>query len=324
MGAHKGGMIMMVHAENGDALANLISHNLDAGNTDPKFHALSRPAITEGEATNRACVFSAITQCPLYVVHMTCEESIEALKAHRAKGAPVMGETCVSYLFKTAEDLAAPGFEGAKFVCSPPPRTVHDQQVLWKSLQDGTLQTVATDHCNFWYEGGVGPWKEWMESHPKGDWVEYEAQDPTYRRPGKEMGKGNFAKIPNGMPGIEDRMVVLWEHGVNKGRLTPSELVQLCCTNPAKIFGCYPKKGTLSVGSDADIVVWDPTLQHTISVETTHMKTDYNIFEGMQCTGKPSQVFVRGRKVVDGDTWLGANGQGRFVPRKAHNPVVSK
>ncbi len=199
---------------------------------------------------------------------------------------------------------------------------MEDHEVLWKALQDGTLQAVSTDHCDFWYKGGVGPWQEWMDTHPDGDWVEYEAQDPYYRRPGKEMGKEGFHKIPNGMPGLEDRMMVGWHHSVNEGRLNPNRFVELHSTNPAKIFGMYPKKGTLAVGSDADILVWDPDKEHVISVETTHMRVDYSVYEGMLVRGAPVKVYLRGKKVVDGERWLGAKGAGRYVHRKAHAPVL--
>ncbi|MEL6272302.1 MAG: dihydropyrimidinase [Chloroflexota bacterium] len=321
--AAENGMIVMVHAENGDVEALLTPKLLAEGKTDPVWHASSRPPEIEGEATNRAVTMSGMTGCPLYVVHMTCEPAIEALRRGRQAGYPVMGETCVQYFFLTVEDhLGAPGFEGAKYVCSPPIRTTHDHGVLWRAVQDGTLQHISTDHCDFWFEGGVGPWQEWMDTHPNGDWPEYEAQDPTYRRPGKELGKGNFAKIPNGMPGLEDRMMVTWEHGVNSGRLSPTKFVELMCTNPAKIFGMYPKKGTIAIGSDADLVVWDPEAEHTISAETHHMRVDYNVYEGMTVKGKPAQVWQRGKKLVDGDEWLGENGQGQFVSRKPNAPVL--
>ncbi len=317
------GMIVMVHAENGDVEAALTPALLAEGKTDPKWHASSRPPEIEGEATNRAVTMAGLTGCPLYVVHMTCEPAIEALRRGRALGYPVMGEICVQYFFLTVDEhLAAPGFEGSKYVCSPPIRTKHDQGVLWQAVRDGTLQAVSTDHCDFWYDGGKGPWEEWLNSHPNGDWVEYEVQDPSYRRPGKELGKGNFAKIPNGMPGLEDRMMVMWEHGVNHGRISPSRFVELNATNPAKIFGMYPKKGTIAVGSDADILVWDPNKEHIMSVETSHMRVDYNVYEGMPVKGKPVQVYVRGRKVVDGDAWLGENGYGQFIRRSPHAPVL--
>ncbi len=321
--AAKHGMIVMVHAENGDVEALLRPQLLAEGKTDPKYHANSRPPEIEGEATNRAVVMAGMTGCPLYVVHMTCEPAIQAMARGRALGYPVMGETCTQYLFLTVEEhLAAPGFEGAKYVCSPPIRTKHDQEVLWKALQNGTLQAVSTDHCDFWYEGGVGPWQEWQEKHKGMDWIGYEAQNPSYRRPGKELGKGNFAKIPNGMPGLEDRMMVGWHHGVNGGRFSASRFVELHCTNPAKIFGMYPKKGTIAVGADADIVVWDPDKEHTISASTHHMRVDYNVYEGMKVRGVPEKVYLRGKKVVDGNQWTGEKGKGQFIHRKPHAPVV--
>lgn len=317
------GMIVMVHAENGDVEAQLTPALLAEGKTDPKYHAASRPPEIEGEATNRAVVMSGLTGCPLYVVHMTCEPSIDALRRGRALGYPVMGETCSQYFFVTVEEhMALPGFEGSKYVCSPPIRTKHDQEVLWRAVRDGTLQVVSTDHCDFWYEGGVGPWQEWGEAHNGGQWAAFEAQDPSYRRPGKELGLGNFAKIPNGLPGIEDRMMVMWEGGVNGGKISPSRFVELNCTNPARIFGMYPRKGTIAVGSDADIVVWDPNQKHTISADTHHMRCDYNIYEGMEVTGVPVMVFQRGVKLVDGDQWYGSNGSGQFIAREAHAPVI--
>lgn len=320
--AAKHGMIVMVHAENGDVEAQLTPQLVAAGKTDPKYHASSRPPEIEGEATNRAVMMAGLTGCSLYVVHMTCEPSIQALQRGRALGYPVMGETCTQYLFLTVEEhLAAPGFEGAKFVCSPPIRTKHDQEVLWKALRDSTLQIVSTDHCDFWYEGGKGPWQEWHQKQG-GNWVGFEAQDPSYRRPGKELGKGNFAKIPNGMPGLEDRMMVMWHHGVNGGRFSPNRFVELNCTNPARIFGMYPRKGTIAVGADADIVVWDPNKEHTISAKTHHMRVDYNVYEGMRVRGVPVQVYLRGRKIVDGDKWVGEKGKGQFIPRSPHAPVL--
>ena len=197
------GMIVMVHAENGDIEAALTPALLAEGKTDPVYHASSRPPEIEGEATNRAVVMSGMTGCPLYVVHMTCEPSIEALRRGRALGYPVMGETCVQYFFLTVDDhMALPGFEGSKYVCSPPIRSTYDHGILWQAVRDGTLQIVSTDHCDFWYDGGHGPWQEWNERTGGKDWVGYEKQDPSYRRPGKELGLGNFAKIPNGMPGL--------------------------------------------------------------------------------------------------------------------------
>jgi len=293
------GQIIMVHAENGDAIDDLTAKYLAAGKTAPKYHAETRPALLEGEATGRAIALAGVAKSPLYVVHMTCDESISQLRLGRERGLPVMGETCVQYMFLTAKDLDRPGNEGAKFVCSPPIRTEKDQNVLWGALRDATLQAVSTDHCPFWYEGGVNG-----------------------RIAGKELGKGDFSKIPNGLPVIEDRQMIMWHFGVNGGHFNANRFVELTATNPAKIFGMYPRKGTISVGADADIVLWDPKARHTISAKTHHMNTDYNIFEGYKVKGKPTQVWVRGHQVVDGDQWLGQQGQGKFIKREAHAPVL--
>ncbi|RMG78503.1 MAG: dihydropyrimidinase [Chloroflexi bacterium] len=316
------GMMVMVHAENGDVEDILRPALIAQGKTEPYWHAHSRPPEIEGEATNRAIMMAALSGCPLYVVHMTCQQSVEALRRGRAQGYPVMGETCTQYFFLTAEHLGLPDFEGAKYVCSPPLRTEDDQETLWQAIQDGTLQVVSTDHCDFWFEGGRGPWQEWAQSHPNGDWTAYERQNPDYRRPGKELGRERFDKIPNGLPGIEDRMLVMWEAGVNGKRISPMKFVELHCTNPAKIFGMYPRKGTLMPGSDADILVWDPDAEHIRSAATHHMRCDYNVYEGMRCRGKPVQVYLRGRKIVDGDRWLGENGYGQFIKRQPNAPIL--
>ena len=321
--AAKNGMIVMVHAENGDVEATLTPELLAAGKTDPVYHASSRPPEVEGEATNRAVVMAGLTGCRLYVVHVTCEPAVEAIRRGRALGYPVMGETCVQYFFLTVKDhLAQPDFHGAKYVCSPPIRTTHDQGVLWQAVRDNSLQIVSTDHCDFWFDGGRGPHAEWAKTHNGGDWAEFEAQDPSYRRPGKELGKGSFAKIPNGLPAIEDRMIMLWNAGVNSGRLTPSRFVELNCTNPAKIFGMYPRKGTIAVGSDADIAVWDPNQTKIISASTSHMRCDYNLFEGTQVKGVPVIVYQRGKKLVDGSQWFGTNGSGQLIKREANAAIL--
>jgi dihydropyrimidinase len=317
------GMIVMVHAENGDVENQLTPALLAAGKSDPVYHASSRPPEIEGEATNRAVVMSGLSGCPLYVVHMTTESAVQALQRGRALGYPVMGETCVQYFFLTVDDhLAQPDFHGAKYVCSPPIRSTYDHGVLWRAVKDGTLQVVSTDHCDFWFEGGVGPWQAWSAAHNGGAWVEYEAQDPTYRRPGKELGKGNFARIPNGLPAIEDRLMMVWHAGVNTGRISPQRFVELNCTNPAKIFGMYPKKGAIIVGADADILVWDPDKEHTLSAATHHMRTDYNLFEGTTVRGVPVMVYLRGKKMVEGGEWFGTNGGGQFVRRSPYAPVL--
>ncbi len=297
--AAKHGMLIMVHAENGDVIAELAGQLIAEGKMDPKYHAVAHPAMAEAEATGRAIALAGIANAPLYVVHMTCEESIEQLVLGRAKGFPVMGETCTQYMFVFEEDLAQPGYEGAKFICSPPVRQPKDAPILWRALADNTLQAVSTDHCPFWYEGGVNG-----------------------RIPGKELGKGDFSKIPNGMPGIEDRMPVMWHHGVNEGRMSANRFVEITSTNPAKIFGLYPRKGTISVGADADIVIWNPEKEHTISAATHHMRTDYNVYEGMTVKGWPERVLLRGRTLVNDNDWLGEAGQGKFLKRKPHAPVL--
>lgn len=293
------GMLIMVHAENGDVVAELIAQHLAEGKLEPKYHATTRPALVEAEATGRAIALAGVAGASLYVVHMTCEGAIEQLVLGREKGLRVMGETCTQYLFIFEEDLARPGFEGAKFVCSPPVRQPKDAEVLWQALANHTLQVVSTDHCPFWFEGGVNG-----------------------RIAGKELGKESFAKIPNGMPGLEDRMPVMWHHGVNGGRFSANRFVEITSTNPAKIFGLYPRKGTIAVGSDADIVFWDPQQERTISAKTHHMNTDYNVYEGMKVKGWPVRTLLRGRSIVVGDEWRGEQGSGQFLRRSPHAEVL--
>jgi dihydropyrimidinase len=300
-GAH--GMLVMVHAENGDVIVERRDALLAAGHTEPKYHAVAQPAIIEGEATGRAIALAGLANTPLYVVHMTCEESLEQLALGRAKGYPVMGETCTQYLFLFESDLERPDFEGAKYICSPPIRQPKDARALWKALANDQLQVISTDHCPFWFDGGA-------ESGFEG------------RLPGKELGKASFDKIPNGMPGIEDRMPVVWHHGVNGKRFSANRFVELTATNPARIFGMYPQKGTVAIGSDADIVIWDPQQEHTISAATHHMNTDYNCYEGMTVHGWPDKVLLRGAVIVDGAEWLGQRGSGRFIHRKPYAPVL--
>ncbi|MFN8439946.1 MAG: dihydropyrimidinase [Caldilineaceae bacterium] len=293
------GMLTMVHAENGDAIDVLVKQALDKGQHAPLYHAKTRPAALEGEATGRAIALAGVANAPLYVVHMTCEPSITQLELGRSKGYPVMGETCTQYMFCFEKDLARPGFEGAKFVCSPPMRTPADGELLWQSLRNGTLQVVSTDHCPFWFEGGKDG-----------------------RLAGKELGKDSFAKIPNGCPGIENRMGVMWHHGVGGGHFSANRFVELMSTNPAKIFGLYPRKGTIAVGSDADIVIWDPKKKVTLSAANQHMNTDYSLYEGMKITGYTDKVLLRGKLIVEGDSWHGQRGSGQFLRRKANGEVL--
>jgi dihydropyrimidinase len=289
------GMLIMVHAENGDAIDVLIKEAIAAGNLEPKYHALTRPPELEAEATNRAIRLAEIAGCPLYVVHLTNTGALEAVRLARARGrsSQIFAETCVQYFFFTKDDLARPGFEGAKWVCSPPYRTQSDQVALWQGVADNSLQVISTDHCPFWFEGG-------KDGKP----------------PGKELGRNSFAAIPNGCPGIEDRMMVLYTHGVRGGHFSINRWVELCCTNPAKLFGMYPQKGVIAPGSDADIVVWDPNRTYTITAAKQHQRTDYNLYEGMEVTGMPSVVLSRGRVLVRDGQWKGEQGAGRFVKRK--------
>ncbi|MEZ4682753.1 MAG: dihydropyrimidinase [Caldilineaceae bacterium] len=289
--AAKSGVLSLVHAENGDAIEVLIAEALANGQTDPIYHALTRPPELEAEATNRAIALAHVAgNAPLFVVHCTCRGALDAVRAARQRGQAVYAETCTHYLFFTKDDLLGStedAFHGAKFVCSPPLREEDDQVALWRGLATGDLSSVSTDHC---------PWG-------------YAEQ--------KMLGRDSFAKIPNGAPGIEDRLYMLWDAGVRGGRMTPSHFVELTATNPAKLFGMYPKKGTIAVGSDADLALWDGDAVHTVSAATHHSAIDYNLFEGYQVHGKPAKVLLRGRVVVDGDQLLVEPGSGRFVHRGA-------
>lgn len=291
--AAKHGLLICVHAENGDAIDILVQQALAAGRTEPKHHALTRPPELEAEATNRAIRLAEVAGAPLYVVHVTNAGAVEAIRLARGRGKPIYGETCVQYFFFTKDDLARPGFEGAKWVCSPPYREKADQETLWRAVANDELQVISTDHCPFWFAGG------------------------TNGRPaGKELGKGDFSKIPNGCPGIEDRMMVLYTQGVRGGKFSLNRWVELCCTNPAKLFGLYPRKGVIAPGSDADLVIWDPEAKQTIRAATQHQRTDYNLYEGMEVTGVPSVVLSRGRVLVEGGAWKGEAGAGRFLKRQ--------
>jgi len=300
------GILTMVHAENGDAIDILIKDAIAQGHLGTRDHARTRPAWGEAEATLRSIALAAMAHAPLYVVHMTCELAVDQLRYGRERGLPVMGETCPQYLFFTEDDLDRPNFEGAKWVCSPPIRMKRDNAALWHALQTGDLQIVSTDHCPFLFDGTQS--------------IEYEGQ--RYQSPGKELGKDNFTKIPNGLPGLGDRMIVLWSEGVSKGRLSANRFVELTATNPAKVFGMYPRKGTIAVGSDADLVIWDPARRKTHGVKTSYQRVDYNLYEGWEVVGWPEKVFRRGELLVDGEQWLGRAGSGSFIPRQAHAMIL--
>jgi len=295
--AKENGMLMMAHCENGDVIETLIPEALAAGYTSPEYHALTRPAWGAVEATLRMAAMAEQAHSPVYIVHMNVAGEVDMLKYARERGVPVMGETCPQYLFFTIDDLRKP--DGAKWICSPPMRTKEDNARLWEGLSEGILQTVGTDHCPFFYNG----------SQP----IVYEGREIAI--PGKELGKDDFTKIPNGLPGIEDRLPVLWTTGVRSGKITANQFVAYNSTNPARIFGLYPRKGALMVGSDADIVVWDPEEKVTYGVAHAHQRTDYNLYEGWELTGMPEKVFLRGNLIVDGDEWLGKSGDGQFLKR---------
>lgn len=301
--ARDAGILTMLHAENGDVIDILIREALAEGRTDPIDHALTRPAWGAVEAVLRACSLAQQAEAPLYIVHMNAAGEVDQLEYARSHGIKVMGETCPQYLFFTTEQMRRP--DGSKWVCSPPVREAVDNQRLWEGLESGLIQTIGTDHCPFFYDG----------TKP----ILYEGNEIAI--PGKELGAGDFTKIPNGLPGIEDRLPIMWTNGVRTGKITPNQFVALNCTNPAKIFGLYPKKGSLLPGSDADIVIWDPDKYVTYGVNKAHMRTDYNLYEGWELIGMPRQVFLRGELIVDGEQWLGKRGGGKFIHRNASNPV---
>ena len=287
------GALVMVHAENGDAIDVLVSEALAAGNTEPHYHALTRPPETEGEATNRAIQLARVAGSPLYVVHVSCREAVEPIERAREKGWNVHGETCTQYFFVDYTFLERPNFEGAKYVYTPPPRAKENQDVLWNAVRTDVLSVVSTDHCAFLWDGQ------------------------------KSIGRDDFSKIPNGGPGLENRLHMLHEFGVRGGRISLNRMVELWATNPAKLFGLYPRKGTIAVGSDADIVVFDPEKRHTISAATHHSRVDYNLYEGTEVTGSPETVLLRGKVLVDGGKLVAQPGIGRFIPRARFGEPLS-
>jgi dihydropyrimidinase len=277
------GALVAVHAENGDAIETLIARHLTEGKTDPIFHALSRPSALEGEATNRAIALAGLAGAPLYIAHLSAAQALEAVHAARDHGQRVYAETCPQYLYRSDDDLRRPGIEGAKYVCSPPLREPWHAGELWQGLQRGDLDVVATDHCPF-----------------------------TLAQ--KQQGGGDFTKIPNGLPGVEDRLTLVYQ-AVADGRLPLSRWVDVVATAPAKLFGLYPGKGTLAPGSDADLVVFDPDARRTISAAGHHMNVDYSCYEGTPVHGRPEVVMQRGRVLVRDGTFRGTPGGGRFLPR---------
>jgi dihydropyrimidinase len=279
------GALVMVHAENGDAIDVLVKEALAEGHVEPHWHALTRPPETEGEATNRAIQLARVAGAPLYVVHVSCVESVEPIELARQKGWEVWGETCTQYFFVDYTFLERPNFEGAKFVYTPPPRDKMNQDVLWNAVRTDVLSAISTDHCAFLWDGQ------------------------------KTLGRDDFSKIPNGGPGIENRLQMIHQFGVREGRISLNRMVELLATNPAKLFGLYPRKGTVAVGSDADLVVFDPEKTVTISASTHHSKVDYNLFEGTEVQGSPEVVLLRGNVLVENDQLVASPGIGKFVAR---------
>jgi dihydropyrimidinase len=288
--ANNGGLVCM-HAENGSAIDVIVQQALAEGKRAPKYHALTRPTTAEAEAVGRAIALAEMAGAPIYIVHLSCNDALEKIREARDRGLPVYAETCPQYLYLSLENMDAPGFEGAKYVFTPPLREKWHQEKLWNGLKHDHLQVVSTDHCPFCFKEQ------------------------------KEMGRDDFTKIPNGGPGVEHRMSLIYSGGVASGRFNPNRFVELVSTTPAKLFGLYPRKGTIAVGSDADLVIFDPKRKHTISAKTHHMRVDYSMFEGIQVTGMPDVVLSRGRVVVEGDKFLGRAGQGEFLRRATYAQI---
>jgi len=289
--AARTGATIMMHAENGIAIDQLVAQALAAGRTDPIYHGLTRPPELEGEATSRAITLARVADCPLYIVHLSASHALAAVAAARDAGQNVFAETCPQYLYLSLDDLGRPGFEGAKFVCSPPLRTPDHSAALWRGLRTNDLAVVSTDHCPFCFKEQ------------------------------KELGRGDFAKIPNGMPGVEHRMDLLHQ-GVVAGEITLARWVETCSTTPARMFGLYPRKGTIAPGSDADIVIYDPAAEQTLSAAAHHMNVDYSAYEGMAITGQVAATISRGRVVVANGEFTGAANHGVFLPRDLNQYLV--
>ncbi|MFZ0448880.1 MAG: dihydropyrimidinase [Desulfatiglandaceae bacterium] len=284
--AKKAGALVMIHAENGEILDILINDLLAQGKTEPKYHALSRPPEAEAEATGRGIAIAQMAGAPIYIVHLSCREALDKVKAARDAGFPVLAETCPQYLLKSYSNYLEPGFQGAKYVMSPPLRDKSNWDPLWKGLVSGDLQVVSTDHCPFNFKGQ------------------------------KDKGKKNFALIPNGAPGIEHRVMLLYHEGVNRKRIGLNRFVELVSTAPAKLFGLFPQKGTVAVGSDADLVLFDPKAPFKISAKTHHQNVDYTPYEGFTGKGVPKTVFSNGQIIVNDGKFMGKPGTGRFIKRR--------
>ncbi len=286
------GAMTCVHAENGGVIKVLVEEAVAAGRTAPKYHSLTRPTSMEGEATHRAIRLAELAEAPLYIVHLSAAEALAAVTEARDRDIMVHAETCPHYLFLTDEEYDRPEFEGAKFVMTPPLRTHSHQTALWRGLRTDDLQVISTDHCPFCFN-----------------------ERPHGMLFSKQQGKDDFSKIPNGAPGLETRLPLIFDGGVGKHGMTLNRFVELVSTAPAKLFGLSPRKGTIAVGSDADIVLFDPKETWTIKAAEQHSRIDYSLFEGRSVTGRVRKVFSRGRLIVDGQDWLGKEGMGEFVKR---------
>jgi dihydropyrimidinase len=283
----KNGALICLHAENGGIIDVIVKRAISEGKTAPIYHGLTRPVAAEAEAVHRAIAMSEISGAPVYIVHLSSEEALNEVRAARDRGVPIFAETCPQYLLLSIDDLARPGFEGAKYVFTPPLREKHNQPKLWDGLKDDHLQVVSTDHCPFCFEDQ------------------------------KILGKDDFTKIPNGGPGVENRLQLLYHHGVSAGKISLNRFVELVSTTPARLFGLYPRKGELAAGSDADIVIWDPNAEHLISSKTHHMRCDYSMFEGFQVKGNAHVVLSRGEVIVEQGKFQGRTGRGSFLRREA-------
>ena len=279
------GALVMVHAENGDAIDVLVKQALAAGHTEPRWHAATRPPETEGEATNRAIQLAHVAGCPLYVVHVSCQESVEPIAAARDKGWEPGARPARSTSSSTRPSSRGRTSRAPSTSTRRRRATAATRSILWTALRTDVLSVVSTDHCAFNWNGQ------------------------------KTLGRDDFSKIPNGGPGVENRLQMLHHFGVREGRLTLNRLVELVATNPARLFGLYPRKGTIAVGSDADIVVFDPEKPLTLSAQTHHSNVDYNLYEGTEVIGAPEVVLVRGKVIVDRDELVAAPGAGQFVRR---------
>jgi len=283
----KNGALICMHAENGSVIDVIVQQALAEGKTAPIYHALTRPTRAEAEAVHRAIAMAEIAGVPVYIVHLSSEDALNQVREARDRGLPAFAETCPQYLLLALEDVADKGWEGAKYVFTPPLRERRNQPKLWEGLRKDNLQVVSTDHCPFCFEDQ------------------------------KSLGKNDFTKIPNGGPGIENRLQLLHHHGVGLGNLTLNRFVELVSTAPARIFGMYPKKGVLAAGSDADIVLWDPIAEHTIRAATHHMRVDYSMFEGFHVRGNARDVYSRGELIVSRGKFIGAPGRGQYLRREA-------